>query len=758
MQVVKRDGSRQLVSVDKILSRVSSLSNDLPGVSPIEVVKACAQGLHDGVQTRDLDCLAAKICAQMAVVHPDYALLGGRLCTSNNRKECPQSFQASMERLRPTLLPSYCIFIDKYHAELERMIVPDRDSRLDFFGSATLRNGYLLKDNEDRVAETPQMMYMRVAVALHHPRESVDGAESVLAEIRVTYDLLSRGLYGVASPTMFNAGLRRNQQLASCFLLQVKSDSIEGIFDTVKDCAVISKSGGGLGIWAGNVRASGSRIYSTGGAAAGLVPLCRLFNETARFADQAGRRKGAFAVYLPVWHKDIFNFLDLRKNTGAPETRARDLFQGLMVPDLFMQRVEEDGPWALFCPTQVQGLDECYGEFWAARYVQAEKSATHKIKARELWSYICRAQIEQGQPYMIYRDAANQKSNQRNLGAIKNSNLCAEIIQYSDEKDTACCNLASLALHRFVNKDMKSVDFESLRLVTKQAIRNLDAAIDATSYPTPEAKNSNLQHRPLGLGICGLADLFALLEIPFESVEAQTLNQLLMREIYFAAVSASIDLAEERGAHPSYDGSPASQSLLQPELWGLKLTSDRWLLLKKRLSVHGLRNSLLIALMPTATTSQILGCAESFEPCFSNLMVRRTLAGEYTVLNKYLVKALSDRGLWNEKVREQLLRDEGSVQKIDSVPDDLKKVFKTVWEVPLKTQIELSAGRGPYVCQSQSLNLHVSDPSERKLSSAHFHAWRLGLKTGCYYVRTRAVTSARAQSCSDSEVCVMCTV
>ncbi|HET6256104.1 MAG TPA: ribonucleoside-diphosphate reductase subunit alpha [Puia sp.] len=754
MFVIKRNGNRESVKFDKITARIEKLCYGLDRrfVGSIEVAKKVIEGLYDGVTTTELDNLAAETAASLTVKHPDYALLASRIAVSNLHKNTTKSFSRTMELLydardgktgKPVPLLSDDIWaIIRDNAELlDSTIIYDRDYGFDYFGFKTLEKSYLLKV-DGRVVERPQHMYMRVAVGIH--RDDIGSA------LR-TYHLMSERWFTHATPTLFNAGTPK-PQMSSCFLLTMKDDSIDGIYDTLKQTAKISQSAGGIGLSIHNIRATGSYIGGTNGTSNGIIPMLRVFNDTARYVDQGGgKRKGAFAIYLEPWHADVFEFLDLRKNHGKDEMRARDLFYALWIPDLFMQRVEAGGDWSLFCPHEAPGLHEIWGAGFETLYTryEAEGRARRVVKAQDLWFAILDAQIETGTPYLLYKDSANRKSNQQNLGTIKSSNLCTEVIEYTAADEVAVCNLASLALPRFVTNG--KFDHQKLYEVTYEVTNNLNKIIDHNFYPIDEARNSNLRHRPIGLGIQGLADAFILLRLPFESDAARQLNKEIFETIYFAAMTASKDLARAEakgaekwdGAYSSFAGSPASKGQFQFDLWGVEPTLRwDWYRLKDEVIRFGLRNSLLVAPMPTASTSQILGNNECFEPYTSNIYVRRVLSGEFVVVNKHLLKDLVELGLWNDDMKNKIIFHNGSIQAIDEIPQAIKDIYKTVWEIKQRTIIDMAADRGAYVCQSQSLNLFVDTPTASKLTSMHFYAWKKGLKTGMYYLRTQAATQA----------------
>jgi len=746
MFVIKRNGKKESVKFDKITARIEKLCYGLDRrfVNSIDVAKKVIEGLYDGVTTTELDNLAAETAASLTVKHPDYALLASRIAVSNLHKNTTKCFSATMKLLYectdsktgksvPLLSDEVWQIISDNAELLDSTIIYDRDYGFDYFGFKTLEKSYLLKV-DGKVAERPQHMYMRVAIGIH--LNDIDNAIK-------TYHLMSERWFTHATPTLFNAGTPK-PQMSSCFLLTMKEDSIDGIYDTLKQTAKISQSAGGIGLSISNIRATGSYIGGTNGTSNGIIPMLRVFNDTARYVDQGGgKRKGAFAVYLEPWHADVFEFLDLRKNHGKDELRARDLFYALWIPDLFMQRVETGGDWSLFCPHEAPGLHESWGAEFETLYAQYEREgrARRTVKAQDLWFAILDAQIETGNPYLLYKDSANRKSNQQNLGTIKSSNLCTEIIEYTSPDEIAVCNLASLALPRFVNNGV--FDHQKLYEITYEVTKNLNKIIDNNFYPVEEARNSNLRHRPIGLGIQGLADAFILLRLPFESDKAKQLNKEIFETIYFAAMTASKDLAKIEGAYATFAGSPTSRGEFQFDLWGVEPTLRwDWLRLKAEVVKFGVRNSLLVAPMPTASTSQILGNNECFEPYTSNIYVRRVLSGEFVVVNKHLLKDLVDLNLWNDDMKNKIIFHNGSIQAIDEIPNHLKEIYKTVWEIKQRNIIDMAADRGAYICQSQSLNLFVDMPSTSKLTSMHFHAWKKGLKTGMYYLRTQAASQA----------------
>ncbi|MCS6832485.1 MAG: ribonucleoside-diphosphate reductase subunit alpha [Flammeovirgaceae bacterium] len=746
MLVIKRDGRRESVRFDKITTRIEQLCYglDTRHVDPVEVAKKVIMGLYDGVTTQQLDELAAETAATMATRHPDYAILAARIAISNLHKTTMQSFSSTMKRLYTYIDPktgenagmiskqSYEV-IRKNAQRLDEAIDYKRDFDFDYFGFKTLERSYLLKI-DGKPVERPQHMFMRVAIGIHG--KDIDAAIE-------TYNLMSERWFIHATPTLFNAATPK-PQLSSCFLVTMKEDSIAGIYDTLKQCALISQSAGGIGLSIHNIRATGSYIKGTNGTSNGIIPMLRVFNDTARYVDQGGgKRKGAFAIYLEPWHADIFEFLDLKKNHGKEELRARDLFYALWIPDLFMKRVEANEEWSLFCPNEAPGLYDVYGEAFERLYEKYEREgrARRVIKAQDLWFAILESQIETGTPYMLFKDTANRKSNQQNLGTIRSSNLCTEIIEYTSPDEIAVCNLASLSLPRFVING--KFDHQKLFEVTKVVTRNLNKIIDINYYPVPEAKNSNLRHRPIGIGVQGLADTFIKLRMPFDSEEAKGLNKDIFETIYFAAMTASMELAKEHGPYSSFKGSPASQGIFQFDLWGVTPSSGRWdwQTLKEDVKKHGLRNSLLIAPMPTASTSQILGNNECFEPYTTNIYKRNTLSGEFVVVNKYLFKDLIDLGIWDDDLKNELIAYDGSVQNIARIPKHIKDLYKTAWEISQKTIIDMAADRGAYICQSQSLNIFMKDVNFGKLTSMHFYAWKKGLKTGMYYLRMQAASS-----------------
>ena len=745
MLVVKRDGRKESVKFDKITARIEKLCYGFNLVDPIDVAKKVIEGLFDGVTTSELDNLAAETAASLTTKHPDYALLASRIAVSNLHKNTIKSFSETMRLLHEYIDPKTgkdaSLIADdvweviEQNAELlDSTIIYDRDFGFDYFGFKTLEKSYLLKIN-GKIAERPQHLFMRVSVGIH--KADIESAIK-------TYHLMSERWFTHATPTLFNAGTPK-PQMSSCFLLTMKDDSIDGIYDTLKQTAKISQSAGGIGLSIHNVRATGSYISGTNGTSNGIIPMLRVFNDTARYVDQGGgKRKGAFAIYLEPWHADIFEFLDLRKNHGKEEMRARDLFYALWVSDLFMERVEANEDWSLFCPHEAPGLADCFGAEFVELYTRYEKEgrARKVIKAQDLWFAVLDAQVETGTPYLLYKDAANSKSNQQNLGTIKSSNLCTEIMEYTDANEIAVCNLASLALPRYVING--EFDHQKLYEVTYQATLNLNRIIDGNYYPVAEAEYSNLRHRPIGLGVQGLADTFIQLRMPFESDEAKQLNKEIFETIYFAAMTASKDLAIAEGPYQTFQGSPLSKGKFQFDLWNVSPASTRWdwKTLRKDVMKHGVRNSLLVAPMPTASTSQILGNNECFEPYTSNIYTRRVLSGEFIVVNKYLLRDLVNLGLWTPAMKDKIISANGSIQDIAEIPADVKELYKTVWEIKMRNIIDMAADRGAYVCQSQSLNLFINSPNASKLTSMHFYAWKKGLKTGMYYLRTQAASQA----------------
>ena len=748
MFVVKRDGHTEPIMFDKITARIRKLNYGLnPLVDPVRVAMRVIEGLYDGVTTTELDTLAAEIAATMTTSHPDYAQLAARISVSNLHKNTKKSFSSTMKDLyeyvnprtgkkAPLLSDEVYKIISENAEKIDSSIIYNRDFGYDFFGFKTLERSYLLKLN-GQIVERPQHMLMRVSIGIH-----MNDLESAFE----TYELMSKRFFTHATPTLFNSGTPK-PQMSSCFLLAMKDDSIDGIYDTLKQTAKISQSAGGIGLSIHNVRATGSYISGTNGTSNGIVPMLRVFNDTARYVDQGGgKRKGSFAIYVEPWHADIFAFLELKKNHGKEEMRARDLFYAMWLSDLFMKRVEENTTWTLMCPNECPGLYSCHGEEFEKLYTKYEREGKGRktIKARELWDKILESQIETGTPYMLYKDSANRKSNQKNLGTIRSSNLCTEIMEYTSEDEVAVCNLASIALPMFIKDG--TFDHKELFRVTKTVTKNLNRVIDRNYYPVIEAENSNLRHRPIGLGVQGLADAFIKLRLPFTSEEAKKLNQEIFETLYFAAVTASAEEAKIDGPYKTYKGSPMSKGEFQHNMWGVKddELSGRWdwKAIKAEVKKHGVRNSLLVAPMPTASTSQILGNNECFEPYTSNIYTRRVLSGEFIVVNKHLLEDLVNLGLWTEDMKQELMQANGSIQNIEGIPDDIKELYKTVWEMSMKDIIDMSRHRGYFIDQSQSLNLFMEGATMAKLTSMHFYAWKSGLKTGMYYLRTKSAVDA----------------
>ncbi|MFM9050757.1 MAG: ribonucleoside-diphosphate reductase subunit alpha, partial [Bacteroidota bacterium] len=745
MFVIKRDGRKEAVRFDKVTARIQKLAYGLSEhVDTFLVAQKVIEGIYDGVTSSQLDNLAAETAASLTTRHPDYALLASRIAISNLHKNTKKSFTQTMKDLyeyvdphtgknAPLIADDVFSVIWDNRDLLDSSIIYDRDFGYDFFGFKTLEKSYLLRMH-GKVAERPQHMLMRVAVGIH--KEDIESAIE-------TYNLMSERWFTHATPTLFNSGTPK-PQLSSCFLLMMQDDSIDGIYNTLKNCAKISQSAGGIGLSIHNVRATGSYIRGTNGTSNGIVPMLRVFNDTARYVDQGGgKRKGSFAIYLEPWHADVFEFLDLKKNHGKEELRARDLFFALWISDLFMKRVEADGDWSLFCPNEAPGLADCYGEKFEELYTRYEREgrARKTIKAQELWFAVLESQIETGTPYILYKDACNEKSNQKNLGTIKSSNLCTEIVEYTAPDEIAVCNLASIALPRFVQNG--EFDFQRLYDITKVITRTLNKILDINYSPVEEARRSNMRHRPIGIGVQGLADAFILLRIPFESDEARNLNRDIFETIYFAAMTASMEEAQQFGPYETFKGSPTSEGIFQFDMWGVTPTNRwDWNSLKADVIKHGIRNSLLLAPMPTASTSQILGNNECFEPYTSNIYTRRVLSGEFTIVNKHLLKDLVKLGLWNENMKSKIIATNGSVQGIAEIPQELKEIYKTVWEVKQRAIIDMAADRGAFIYQSQSLNIFISDPNYAKLTSMHFYAWKKGLKTGMYYLRSKSAADA----------------
>ena len=787
MHVLKRNGDREIVAFDKILVRLKTLGKEagITGVNYTTLVIKIIDQLYDNIPTTKIDELTAQQCAMMAVQHPDYGTLASYIIISNAHKNIPCGFYAAMRALyeyrdsngkhSPIISKQVWDFLHEIidtprnstaggpgpylvHDALERMIEWPRDYLIDYFGFKTLERSYLMRVN-GAIVERPQHMWMRVALGIHSHRGYFCNIYQILDYIQNTYDAMSQKYMTHATPTLFNAATPR-PQLSSCYLIAMENDSIDGIFDTLKDCAKISKHAGGIGLHIHNIRASGSHIRGTNGASNGIVPMLRVFNNTARYIDQGGRRNGSFAVYLEPWHPDIEDFLEMKKNHGDEEMKGRDLFYALWVPDLFMERVRGGGAgagadmWSYFCPDECPGLADVYGDKFKELYERYEREgrARKQVKARDLWLKILDSQMETGTPYILFKDAANTKSNQKNVGVIKSSNLCTEIMEYSDENETAVCNLASIALNKFIDEETKVMDFSELERITALVVDNLNQIIDINYYPTEKTRTSNLRHRPIGIGVQGLADVFMMMNIPFHSEEARVLNREIFETIYYAALKASMGLAKRHGAYETFKGSPASEGILQFDMWHVdphekplvyRTHEYDWNDLKYKIMTHGLRNSLLLAPMPTASTSQILGNNECFEPITSNIYTRRTLAGEFIMVNRYLIRDLIDIGMWNERVKTNIIANQGSVQYIDGLPEALKLKYKTVWEMPMRHIIDMAADRGAFICQSQSMNLWVEEPNYNILTSMFFYAWNKGLKTGVYYLRRKAKHQAQ---------------
>jgi ribonucleoside-diphosphate reductase alpha chain len=791
MHVLKRNGEREIVAFDKILTRLKTLGQEarITAVNYTTLVIKIIDQLYDDIPTSKIDELTAQQCAMMSVQHPDYGTLASYIIISNAHKNIPGGFYQAMRQLyeyrdshdnhSPIISKTVWDFMHEIidtprngsapgpgpylvHEALEQMISYPRDYLIDYFGFKTLERSYLMRAN-GVIVERPQHMWMRVALGIHCHRKYFCNIYEILVFIQNTYDAMSQKYMTHATPTLFNAGTPR-PQLSSCYLIAMENDSIDGIFDTLKDCAKISKHAGGIGLHIHNIRASGSHIRGTNGSSNGIIPMLRVFNNTARYIDQGGRRNGSFAIYLEPWHPDIEDFLEMKKNHGDEETKGRDLFYALWVPDLFMERVRGGGGasagadiWSYFCPDECPGLADVYGNEFRELYEKYEREgrARKQVKARDLWLKILDSQMETGTPYILFKDAANKKSNQKNIGVIKSSNLCTEIMEYSDANETAVCNLASIALNRFVDEKTRTINIAELERITALIVDNLNQIIDINYYPTTKTETSNLRHRPIGIGVQGLADVFMMMNIPFHSEEARVLNREIFETIYFAALQASMTLAARYGAYETFPGSPASEGILQFDMWGVDPTDASypapiyrnkrydWNALKSKIQKHGLRNSLLMAPMPTASTSQILGNNECFEPITSNIYTRRTLAGEFIMVNRYLIRDLIAIGLWNERVKTNIIANQGSVQYIDGLTDELKLKYKTVWEMPMRHIIDMAADRGAFICQSQSMNLWVEEPNYNILTSMLFYAWNKGLKTGVYYLRRKAKHQAQ---------------
>ena len=747
MRVTKRSGRVEDMRFDNVTTRIKNLSYGLsPNVDSSKIAQQVFSSMYDEITTQEIDTLSAEICVGMITSDPDYEVLATRITASNIHKVCPNNFHLAMRKLQKAgIITDEVVDVAQ---QVKEHIKNDRDFEFGYFGIKTLEKGYLQRAS-GKLIETPQYMFMRVAIGIH--------GKDVPAVLE-TYDKMSLGYFIHATPTLFNAGTPR-PQMSSCFLIANKADSIDGIYGTLTECAQISKWAGGIGMHIHNVRANKSHIKGTNGQSDGIIPMLRVFNATARYVNQAGRRKGSIAVYVEAWHADIKDFLELRLNQGDEEARCRDLFSAMWIPDLFMKRVEEGGDWSLFCPDRAPGLSDCYGDEFEALYAKYEEEglANATVPAADVWKAILKSQTETGTPYMLYKDACNAKSNQKNLGVIKSSNLCTEIMEYTDKDETSVCNLASVALPKYVNKELKTFDFAKLHEVTKVVTKNLNRVIDRNFYPVETARRSNIRHRPIGLGVQGLADVFILCGLPFDCEDSRTLNAHIFETMYHAALEASSELAEVDGSYDSFAGSPASEGILQPDMWtGDVKFSGRydWDAMRERVKTKGLRNSLLMAPMPTASTAQILGNNECFEPYTTNIYLRRTLAGEFVVVNKHLVKDLKNVGLWSKDMKDLMVKAGGSIQNITDIPDDIKKLYKTVWEISQKCIIEMAADRGKFIDQSQSMNLFMESPTLSKLSSMHMYAWKSGLKTGMYYLRSKA--KARPIQFSLEPDCVAC--
>ena len=729
MRVIKRSGRIEDVKFDKVTNRISKLTHGLSeNVDASMIAQQVFSSMHDNIKTHEIDTLSAEICIGMITSDPDYEILATRIVASNIQKRVPSAFSEAMQKLYDADIVTE--EVTKVSKHIDAHIKPERDYDFGYFGLKTLEKGYLQKIH-DEIVETPQYMYARVSIGIHG-----EDVERVVE----TYDAMSKGLFIHATPTLFNAGTPR-PQMSSCFLVANKDDSIDGIYDTVKECAQISKWAGGIGLHVHNIRANKSHIRGTNGTSDGIIPMLRVYNATARYVNQAGRRKGSIAVYLEPWHADILDFLEIRLNQGDEEARCRDLFSAMWIPDLFMKRVEEGGNWSLFCPDKAKGLSDVYGKEFEELYEKYEREglANKVVPAADIWKAIIKSQSETGTPYMLYKDACNEKSNQKNLGTIKSSNLCCEILEHTDKDETAVCNLASIALPKFVNRETGEFDYEELHRISKMVTRNLNQVIDKNFYPTDTAKRSNMRHRPIGIGVQGLADVFIMSREPFGSEKSKEMNRLIFETIYHASLESSCELADKDGTYETFEGSPFSQGILQFDMWDAPKLSERydWNAMRERVK-KGTRNSLLLAPMPTASTSQILGNNECFEPYTQNIYLRRTLAGEFVVVNKHLVGDLKAVGLWSKEMKDLMIKANGSVQNIVDIPSELKELYKTVWEISQKVIIDMAADRGVFVDQSQSMNLFVESPTLSKLSSMHFYAWKKGLKTGMYYLRSKA--------------------
>jgi ribonucleoside-diphosphate reductase alpha subunit len=777
MRVTKRDGQLEDIAFDKILTRIKKLGQEAAiQINYSSLAMKVIDQLYDKIETTKIDELAAEQCAALSTQHPDYATLASRIIISNHQKNTEPLFSDVVSALykftnihgehKPLVSDLLYEFTIQYSKELNEMITHERDYLIDYFGFKTLERAYLFRVN-NAVVERPQHMWMRVAIGIHGDLNSRKG--DALQLVKETYDLMSKKFFTHATPTLFNAGTPR-PQLSSCYLIAMEDDSIEGIYNTLKDCAQISKYSGGIGLHIHNVRAKDSHIQGTNGKTDGLVPMLRVFNSTARYVNQSGKRNGSFAIYLEPWHPDVEDFLEMKKNHGDEELKARDLFYALWISDLFMERVKTNVKWSLFCPHECPGLSDVYGDDFVSLYEKYESEGKSRkvVNARDLWFKILDAQMETGTPYILYKDAANKKSNQQNLGTIKSSNLCCEILEFSDANETAVCNLASIGLPSFINTETKMFNYDKLHEVTKVVTNNLNRVIDINFYPTEKTRTSNMRHRPIGIGVQGLADTFVLMDIPFHSDEAKEVNKLIFETIYYAALEKSNEIAISEGPYSSFEGSPASKGILQYDMWDKEPTKGRydWVSLKESIMKHGLRNSLLVAPMPTASTSQILGFNECFEPFTSNLYSRRTLAGEFVVVNKYLMKELIELGHWSEQIKNNIIANKGSIQQLTVLPERVRNKYKIVWEIPMKHVIDMAADRGAFICQSQSLNLWVEDPTYNTLTSMHFYSWKQGLKTGIYYLRRKAKHQAQQFTIEpeakektneeNDEICEMC--
>jgi len=750
MKVIKRSGRVEDVKFDKVTNRISKLTHDpydiSKGVDASMIAQQVFSSIHDGITTQEIDTLSAEICIGLITRDPDYEILATRIIASNIQKIAPNNFHIAMKKLYKADIVTE--EVAEIAQQVKDQIITNRDFEFGYFGLKTLEKSYLQK-HEGKLMETPQYLFMRVSIGIH-------GKD--IPAVLETYDKMSQGMFIHATPTLFNSGTPR-PQMSSCFLIANKEDSINGIYETLTECAQISKWAGGIGLHIHDIRANKSRIKGTNGQSDGIIPMLRVFNATARYVNQAGRRKGSFAMYLEPWHADVMDFLELRLNQGDEEARCRDLFTAMWIPDLFMKRVEQGGDWSLFCPDKAKGLSDVYGEEFEKLYTEYEEAglANATVPASEVWKAIIKSQTETGTPYMLYKDACNSKSNQKNLGVIKSSNLCTEILEYTDKDETAVCNLASIALPKYVNKETKTFDYDKLHEVTKTVTKNLNRVIDRNFYPVESARRSNMKHRPIGLGVQGLADVFILCGLEFDCEESRLMNAHIFETIYHAALEASSELAEVDGSYETFEGSPASQGILQPDMWeGETKFSGRydWDAMRERVKTKGLKNSLLLAPMPTASTAQILGNNECFEPYTTNIYLRRTLAGEFVVVNNHLVNALKERGLWSKEMKDLMVKAGGSIQTIVDIPDDIKTLYKTVWEISQKCIIDMAADRGHFIDQSQSMNLFMESPTLSKLSSMHMYAWKSGLKTGMYYLRSKA--KARPIQFSLEAECTAC--